>query len=531
MDNECTYSYDNGTYPHELGHFFGLYHTHQDTQFGNSDPDAENVARTGPQSNCLIAGDLLCDTDADPRYTSGFFNQSTCSYTGTQADEYGVTYTPPVDNIMSYYPDACGGIFTSDQYAAISSGLVQRLGYGTYDVDGCQPPNVTDPSNVVATYNIVSNSVVVTWTDNSNNEEGFLIERSVNGSEFRAIVGGGVAENVTSYSDPTIESNVSYQYRIRASNDLGTNNALSQSITTPLVYCNPTSGSGNCTVAGIGLGINGVTITGGTTPLNNNPNGCQQDYTNYTNMSTEAAPGDQLSFSVNLVTSGNNYFEQNVSWWIDKDQNGDFDGAGELLFQSNFTSGQGTSVKTGSFIIPNDATPGLTTLRVRTRYYDHGPVTDPCGYVSYSEAEDYGISIISNCVSNVSNAVSSELEDAIACVPFGGTVHLMGSLANSTIDLGSQPLQFNKDVIIEANPSDNISITCGGSNPGIQINSGFNVELRGFTFTHHSSSVPSINNQGDLILQNMIIENNSGQQVYNQNGSTLIIEGNCQLAK
>ena len=77
----------NNTMNHEMGHWLNLYHTHQDTQNGPADPDAENVPRLPlPGANCDIAGDLICDTEADPRYDNADFDNTNCIYTGTATD-------------------------------------------------------------------------------------------------------------------------------------------------------------------------------------------------------------------------------------------------------------------------------------------------------------------------------------------------------------------------------------------------------------------------------------------------------------
>ena len=107
MDKDAVATFDNGTFAHEFGHWFNLYHTHHNTEDGNTDPDAEHVPRTGVNSNCTIAGDLLCDTEADPSGPS-----SNCVYAGGASDFFGNPYVPQTENIMSYYSDLCGGDFT-----------------------------------------------------------------------------------------------------------------------------------------------------------------------------------------------------------------------------------------------------------------------------------------------------------------------------------------------------------------------------------------------------------------------------------
>jgi len=78
------------TTPHELGHCLNLYHTHE-TFFG-----VENISG----SNCTVAGDLICDTPADPRLGNQNVNSS-CQYIG------GNGYSPDTQNIMSYSRSIC----------------------------------------------------------------------------------------------------------------------------------------------------------------------------------------------------------------------------------------------------------------------------------------------------------------------------------------------------------------------------------------------------------------------------------------
>ncbi|MFB6076258.1 MAG: LamG-like jellyroll fold domain-containing protein, partial [Candidatus Aenigmatarchaeota archaeon] len=54
----------------------------------------------------------------------------------------------------------------------------------------------------------------LTWTDNSNNEDGFKIERSTDGSNWSQI--DTVGSNTISYTDDDLEDNFVYYYRVRA---------------------------------------------------------------------------------------------------------------------------------------------------------------------------------------------------------------------------------------------------------------------------------------------------------------------------
>ncbi len=90
------------TFPHEMGHFFGLYHTFE-TDFGNELANG---------SNCATTGDLICDTPADPQGEAS----SDCELDPYTQDANGDWYVPDIGNIMSYYSDGCTCGFTVGQY-------------------------------------------------------------------------------------------------------------------------------------------------------------------------------------------------------------------------------------------------------------------------------------------------------------------------------------------------------------------------------------------------------------------------------
>ncbi len=101
MQKSC--STNGATLAHELGHFFGLFHTHE-TFRGRELVDG---------SNCEIAGDLLCDTPADPNL--GATGLTGCTYEANVTDAIGNRYRPDPSNVMSYSPDRCQSRFSSNQ--------------------------------------------------------------------------------------------------------------------------------------------------------------------------------------------------------------------------------------------------------------------------------------------------------------------------------------------------------------------------------------------------------------------------------
>jgi hypothetical protein len=69
---------------------------------------------------------------------------------------------------------------------------------------------IIPPSNLTTTFS--ENIVILEWRDNSNNEEGFLIERKVNWQNHEEIA--TVGQNVTTYVDYNVQLNRTYLYRI-----------------------------------------------------------------------------------------------------------------------------------------------------------------------------------------------------------------------------------------------------------------------------------------------------------------------------
>jgi len=92
-------------------------------------------------------------------------------------------------------------------------------------------PNVlpADPTNLIAT-SVASTQVDLAWTDNANNEDGFIVERSDDGGTTWNQV-GQTAANVVTFSDPTVVAATTYLYRVYAYNGLGNSVNPTNSVT------------------------------------------------------------------------------------------------------------------------------------------------------------------------------------------------------------------------------------------------------------------------------------------------------------
>lgn len=77
----------------------------------------------------------------------------------------------------------------------------------------------TAPSGLTAT-SASSSQIDLSWTDNSNNEDGFYIERSADAS-FTTVSTFSVSTDVTAYSDTGLTHDTQYWYRVMAYNGIG----------------------------------------------------------------------------------------------------------------------------------------------------------------------------------------------------------------------------------------------------------------------------------------------------------------------
>ncbi len=78
-----------------------------------------------------------------------------------------------------------------------------------------QPTNLT----VLATFKTAYDKMQLNWTDNSNNELGFIIERSLNNSLWTSIDSVGI--DIVTFIDSGLTLNTMYYYRVIAYNNVG----------------------------------------------------------------------------------------------------------------------------------------------------------------------------------------------------------------------------------------------------------------------------------------------------------------------
>jgi FtsP/CotA-like multicopper oxidase with cupredoxin domain len=110
----------------------------------------------------------------------------------------------------------------------------------TFGTAALTPPAA--PTNLTATLQ-VGPQAMLTWIDNSNDETGFVIERSVDGSIFSILA--QVGTGITSYTDSTISAGSTFTYRVKAVNSAGSStysNTATVSLALPAAPSNLTAG-------------------------------------------------------------------------------------------------------------------------------------------------------------------------------------------------------------------------------------------------------------------------------------------------
>lgn len=163
-------------------------------------------------------------------------SQINLSWTDNSNDETGFSIERSVNGLSFNEIDTVGANVTSYNNTGLNSnttyyykvmaykikkGIVTYSNYSNTDSDvtfDVVPAAPTDLSGNVY-YATSTPYVYLTWTDNSNNEAGFNIERSTNGINFSKI--GIVPQNQTYYYDWRVIANSIYYYKVRASNNYG----------------------------------------------------------------------------------------------------------------------------------------------------------------------------------------------------------------------------------------------------------------------------------------------------------------------
>ena len=362
------------TVPHEFGHFLSLAHTF----------DTGKGIELADHSNCATAGDLVCDTEADPYgLTSGQYNgaplaHSNCAMTSNTMDTQNNLYHPPFENFMAYYGGFCGFIFTQGQHSKMVDGYNQyHTGYTEMTGAGISAA----PTSITVTPN--SGYDVISWS-NAAGAVATVAELSSDGGTTWYTI-DGVLATANTINVSNVIAGTNYKVRVRHLNSIAYSAEIDYAPTSSYPY-QPIP---HYREADVTSSIGGVTV--GNTAIANISN-MNENYSLSTYATTpELIIGGTNTLQLKIKTgaggSGGNTF---FAVWIDENRDGDFDDNNELKYSSPDEVLQWT-IDT-SITISNTATEGFSRMRVRC--YNQSSTEDAYGMYSYSETEDYVIKII-----------------------------------------------------------------------------------------------------------------------------------------
>lgn len=134
------------------------------------------------------------------------------------------------------------------------------------------------------------------------------------------------------------------------------------------------------------------------------------------------------TFSVTIGTCGTTAYTSAFKIFIDYNQNGSFEEAGETVYTSD-TATALTYTKTGSFTVTTSAASGNTLMRIVNKETDFANTIDSCGTYSFGETEDYLV--------NIPSLVGIEENDMLNTIsvypnPTSGLFNISASNANFT---------------------------------------------------------------------------------------------------
>ena len=193
-------------------------------------PNAPGNLRAAAFNNIQINLEWHDNSSDETNFTIELATSSGGTYTeiGTNAaDDTTISVNGLVPNTIYYFR----------VYAANANG---NSGYSNVASDTTLPDLPNAPSSLAATA-ITANRIDITWQDNSNDEQGFKIERKLTSSStFNqiAVLGPGV----TSYSSTGLTANTSYSFRVRAYNVTG-NSAYSNTASATSLVSAPSAPS------------------------------------------------------------------------------------------------------------------------------------------------------------------------------------------------------------------------------------------------------------------------------------------------
>ncbi len=233
----------------------------------------------------------------------------------------------------------------------------------------------------LAASNVTQTSLTLSWSSSTDNVGVTGYDVYQGATLFSTVT--GTSANVTG-----LTASSTYSYTVRAKDLAGNVSAASAA----LAVTTSASTVTYCTSSGNSVAYEHIDLVQiGTI---NNTSAANGGYGDFTSLSTNLSVGGSNTITFSAGFSGATYNE-NWSVWIDYNQNGDFNDAGEQVVTGSTTNGANSSA---SFVVPVGTSLGSTRMRV-TMVWNTAPAN--CGTFSYGEVEDYTVNITSDAVARI----------------------------------------------------------------------------------------------------------------------------------
>lgn len=189
------------------------------TNVAEATTTAQTSGVPAPPSN--LAGAAVSTSQINLTWTDNSANET--GFKVYRSADGGATFSR-IDTLganVTAYTDVGRAANTTYRYYVVSYNATGNSGQSNTITVTTQPTPTSPPaapSSLGATA-LSGTQVRLTWADNSNNEKGFKVYRSPNGSSFTEIAKPG--PNSTSYTDTGLSGNTTYWYRVRSYNDAG----------------------------------------------------------------------------------------------------------------------------------------------------------------------------------------------------------------------------------------------------------------------------------------------------------------------
>ena len=263
---------------------------------------------------------------------------------------------------------------TAGGLSATPAGTVLNAG------QACPPPCVGTPTpgnTLTSSPAVGTGQTVVLSLQNATPGTGVTYQwySSPDGITYTAVIG----QTAPTYT-ATVTANTWYYCDVTCSGVT----TSSTPVQVTLTYCTPSTSTGTTYY------ISNFTTNNAVVNVSNTSGFSAGGYGNYSATQTiTGLAGASVSFNASFLNASTYGF----AMWVDVNQDLDFNDPGEQVYNSaSYING----VTNGTFTIPAACLPGQSyRLRIRNDWFSGSP--QPCGTISYGEAEDYTLTIAPNC--------------------------------------------------------------------------------------------------------------------------------------